>query len=105
MKAVYSVVIATLAGIIALAGSSQALAFIASPSLTGARINGVLPGSPAQRLGLEVGDVIVAIDNQPVRSQAEFHQLLANRNRVLLVVRDSRTGRFVQSEAYPRNGR
>jgi len=84
--------------------SGPASAFIAAPALTGARLNAVAAGGPAQRSGLEVGDVIVAIDGQPIRSAYDFSRLTANKARVSLVVRDVRSGRFLQTEAYPRRG-
>lgn len=84
--------------------SAPVSAFVAAPSLTGARLNAVATGSPAQRVGLEVGDVIVAIDGLPVRSADDFSRLTANKARVSLVLRDVRTGRFLQTEAYPRRG-
>ncbi len=36
------------------------------PVVEGARITLVLPGMPAERAGLRIGDVIMAIDNQPI---------------------------------------
>jgi serine protease Do len=36
------------------------------PSVSGAEVNGVEAGSPADRAGLQVGDVVVALDGQPV---------------------------------------
>lgn len=38
----------------------------------GAEIQSVTPGSPAEKAGLRVGDVIVAIGDNPVRNQIEF---------------------------------
>jgi predicted metalloprotease with PDZ domain len=41
---------------------------VVSPDEDGMRINAVTPGSPAARAGLRDGDVITAIDGQPVKS-------------------------------------
>ncbi len=50
----------------------------------GAVVSQVEPGSPAERAGLRPGDVVVAVDGEPVRSSAEL------RNRIGLVERGSR---------------
>jgi predicted metalloprotease with PDZ domain len=42
----------------------------------GVRILELVEGAPAQRDGLAVGDLVVAIDSQPVRSMAEMTELL-----------------------------
>jgi S1-C subfamily serine protease len=97
-------------GIVALALlgllGANAGAFVIAPALTGARVTAVWPGSPAQRIGLEPGDVIVAIDNQPVRTLAEFNRLVENSGRrVSLIIRNVRNGQLVQADAFPVNGR
>ena len=97
-------------GIIAIAVLSilgtEAGAFVVAPALTGARVTAVWPGSPAQRIGLEAGDVIVAIDNQPVRTIADFNRLVENSGRrVSLIIRNVRNGQLVQTNAFPVNGR
>ena len=47
-------------------------------SNNGATINVVGPGTPAQLAGLQVGDVINSVDNEPVGSPEQFYELLAN---------------------------
>jgi serine protease Do len=42
------------------------------PGITGALVNRVEPGKPAERAGLRNGDVIVEIDGKPVRSNREL---------------------------------
>jgi Do/DeqQ family serine protease len=58
-------------------------------------ISGVRPGSAAQEIGLEPGDVILRINNQPVADSDAFREALltARRGRsVLLLVRRGRYG-------------
>ncbi len=43
----------------------------------GAFVGGVNPGSPAERAGLKVGDVIVAVDGRPIASVDELSESLA----------------------------
>src|SRR5262249_48300643 len=53
----------------------------------------VAPGTPADRYGLQRGDVIVRIDNQTVRSQNEFNTLINNSGgSVTLLVRRGGNG-------------
>ena len=42
----------------------------------GAVISQVLPGSPADRAGLKSGDVVVSVDDRPVSSSADLHNLI-----------------------------
>jgi serine protease DegQ len=42
------------------------------PSTEGAIVAGVVPGGPAQTAGLRPGDVITAVDGQPVRTPEDF---------------------------------
>jgi serine protease Do len=42
------------------------------PEVTGALIGDVIPGSPAEKAGLEKGDIILGIDGKPVNSSAEL---------------------------------
>jgi S1-C subfamily serine protease len=44
----------------------------------GLRVEVVAPGTPAERFGLQRGDLIVRVDNQQVRSMAELNSVLAN---------------------------
>jgi glutaredoxin 3 len=46
----------------------------------GAFVGGVNPGSPAERAGLKVGDVIIAVDGTPVGSVDALSQALAAAN-------------------------
>jgi len=44
---------------------------------SGARVVGVVPGSQGEAAGFEVGDVIDEVAGRPVRSAADFHEILA----------------------------
>jgi Do/DeqQ family serine protease len=46
------------------------------PSLDGAIINNVQPGSPAERAGLREGDVVTTLNGRPIRSSAELRARL-----------------------------
>ncbi|RKY00582.1 MAG: hypothetical protein DRP54_05205 [Spirochaetes bacterium] len=63
---------------------------------TGVVIKDVYPGSPAQKAGLEPGDIIFRVGNVPVNSPDELSKLIQQASRegeVLLLVRDGRSGR------------
>jgi membrane-associated protease RseP (regulator of RpoE activity) len=45
--------------------------------LDGAYVGGVKSGSPAEKAGLKAGDVITALDGQPVRSAADVERIVA----------------------------
>ena len=47
------------------------------PSIAGASVEDFATGSPAERAGLEVGDVIVAVDGRPVTRVGELQRLIA----------------------------
>lgn len=47
------------------------------PSVAGAEITSVQPAQAADRAGIQMGDVVVAMNGEPVRSQAEFMEELA----------------------------
>jgi S1-C subfamily serine protease len=67
------------------------------PATEGMRLTAVVPGSPADIIGLERGDVIVKIDDQRMRSNADLISALRNaRGLVTLVVRKGRTDRLVR---------
>ncbi len=63
-------------------------------STRGAVIAQVVPGSPAERAGLKVGDVVTAVNGEPVRSAAQLRNrigLLRVGSRVTLeIIRDGR---------------
>ena len=50
------------------------------PSRNGVLINSVVPNSPAQKAGLERGDVIVALNNRTVRDMDRFKEIMAKLN-------------------------
>jgi membrane-associated protease RseP (regulator of RpoE activity) len=68
----------------------------------GLLVTAVVPNSPAARLGLELGDMIVSVDGAPVHSGAD---LLFYLNAVYLQVIDVRTGWTNWMMVYPYYGR
>jgi S1-C subfamily serine protease len=65
------------------------------PVFGGLRITAVDPGSPAERIGLEVGDVIVQVNGRPIYVWADLQNALANsRGYLRMRVWDSRTGTY-----------
>ena len=50
--------------------------FYKLPVETGVLVVSVEKDSPAQAAGVEVGDVIIAFNDQPIASIADLHQLL-----------------------------
>ncbi|HEX4510288.1 MAG TPA: PDZ domain-containing protein, partial [Burkholderiaceae bacterium] len=65
------------------------------PEASGVRVMSVEPGSPAARVGVQEGDVIVGLDGVPIASVDALHQTLdasrVNRDCVLKVIRGVRT--------------
>ncbi|MGH7504599.1 MAG: trypsin-like peptidase domain-containing protein [Longimicrobiales bacterium] len=47
------------------------------PAVAGAEIVQVTPGSPAEKAGLELGDVVTAVDGAPVNESGDLMELLA----------------------------
>ena len=47
------------------------------PHKKGAIISQILQGSPAQKAGLRTGDVITEINNQPVKSSGDVHNIIS----------------------------
>jgi S1-C subfamily serine protease len=70
----------------------------------GVSILEVGPASPAKQIGLEVGDMIVAIDGIPIQTAESFRILTARGPSVILTVRDVRTGRYVEQTIKPTKG-
>ncbi|QIZ65871.1 PDZ domain-containing protein [Geobacillus subterraneus] len=65
-------------------------------------IVGVLPGSKAEKMGLQIGEIIMKANGVPVRTEAEFYEAL-QRNRAfckLDVVGHNGEVRFVQGALY-----
>ena len=50
-------------------------------NLEGARVSQVEPGLPAAKAGIELGDVIVSVDDHPIRDAGQLTALLAERYR------------------------
>jgi S1-C subfamily serine protease len=73
---------------------------------TGLQVMAVVPGSTAARQGIERGDIIVGVDGQAVRSQADLAYLIKAAGRVArLQVIDSRTGWQQEVLVYPQAGK
>jgi serine protease Do len=47
------------------------------PAITGAEITSVAPGTPADRAGLQLGDVVVNIEDDPIHTAAELQARVA----------------------------
>jgi serine protease Do len=65
-------------------------------SAQGVVIIRVAPGGPAERVGINEGDIIFRVGNQVVKDPEQFNQLvseLAETGRVMLLLRDVQTGR------------
>ncbi|MGQ9616235.1 MAG: DegQ family serine endoprotease [Spirochaetota bacterium] len=63
---------------------------------TGVIITDVISGSPAERAGLEVGDIIMRVGNDVVNEVKDFNEKVAKAAKsgeVLLLIRDGRSGR------------
>jgi membrane-associated protease RseP (regulator of RpoE activity) len=69
-------------------------------------VTGVLPGSPAQRAGIEPGDVIVSVNGMSIRTIQDLNNSLGFGVRFAnLGVIDVRTGWINQVMVYPVNGK
>jgi S1-C subfamily serine protease len=68
----------------------------------GAKVRSVMPGGPAERAGIQPGDVITAVGDQPVRDPAQLTQLV-ERNGVgrPMAVRIRRSGQVLQLQVTP----
>lgn len=67
------------------------------PVNEGMRLTAVVTGSPAEIIGLERGDVIVKIDDQRIRTNADLVSVLRNaRGLVTLVIRKGKNDRLVK---------
>lgn len=84
---------------------SSAEAFVVAPKMAGAKITEVTANSAAAKVGLEVNDVIVAIDGKPVRTMEEYNKLMEGTKRVTLTVKDGRKAGFSKVEVPVNNGR
>lgn len=59
----------------------------------GMHVTGVVPGSMAQWLGLEAGDVILRVNNRNLNCEHDLEEALQGADRVRLLVQDVRSGR------------
>jgi membrane-associated protease RseP (regulator of RpoE activity) len=72
----------------------------------GLQVTQVVPWSPAARLGIEAGDIIVAVNGQSTRTMADLNRLLARSLRpARLSIIDGNTGLMNQVLVQPINGR
>ena len=70
------------------------------PATDGMRLTSVVPGSPADAIGLARGDIILKIDDQRTRTNAELANALRNaRGLVTLTVRKADTRAIVKLDA------
>ena len=63
----------------------------------GVIITDIVPGSPAEKIGLEKGDVIFRVNNTPVNDPKTFQSVIsqaAKEGGAVLLVRDVRSGRI-----------
>jgi hypothetical protein len=62
----------------------------------GLRINSVVPGSPAQRSGLEAGDIVISANQKPMNQQKSLTMAVAESDGQLnLILRNVRNGQSV----------
>jgi hypothetical protein len=54
--------------------------FFKSTATGGAQLEAVLPGTPADKAGLRVGDVVIEADGRPIGSQIDFAVVLFGKN-------------------------
>lgn len=82
--------------------SEQQLPFYFSKRENGVLILGIIPYSPAEKMGLEVGEIITKVNGTAVSSEQELYEALqSNRAHCKLEVLDSRDQiRFVQRALY-----
>ncbi|MEM9587442.1 MAG: PDZ domain-containing protein [Planctomycetota bacterium] len=89
------------------ATASRVSTFIAppnqpSPQRYGLRVNQVVPGSPAARIGLEPGDILVSGNYQPISCKRDLLRVLGSSGGQLqLTVINVRNGQPTQLVAYP----
>lgn len=68
----------------------------------GINVLAVIPGSPADRIGIEAGETIKKVNAQPIHDEAAFYQYLQSSGAFfkLEVLDDAGESRFVQSALY-----
>ncbi|RKY61326.1 MAG: RIP metalloprotease RseP [Candidatus Latescibacterota bacterium] len=63
-----------------------------------ARVGSVVPGSPAERAGIQPGDVIIAVDGQEVEDWHGMRELVRSRPGMTVPVRWRRDDQFLEAE-------
>lgn len=77
--------------------SQHKLGIYATFTARGAVVRGVEPGSPAERFGLEPGDVVLSVNGAPVFNQSSYLQAMMDSGGfVRLRVRNVRDGGIVR---------
>ena len=73
-----------------------------TPDPTGLKVLGIIPGTPADRLGLLVGEKIIKVNGHPIGNEQEFYQALQTNSAFCkLDIRDERGElRFAQRALY-----
>ncbi len=64
---------------------------------TGVVVTRVVPNSPAERTGIEPGDIIFQVGNRRILNSSEFHSLVADaakQGSVMFLLRDGKSGRI-----------
>jgi serine protease Do len=64
---------------------------------TGVVVTNVTPNSPAERTGIEPGDIIFQVGNRRILNSSEFNSLVASaaeQGSVMLLLRDGKSGRI-----------
>ena len=74
------------------------------PFVQGQRVTNVVPGSPAARAGLEIGDILIYGNNQPLTSKgALINAINRSGGHLQLQVRDVRTGQIRPLHTHPQS--
>lgn len=97
---VFAVAVAVLGGVVATAKAQPGPSYFLGVKYThnggdGVLITGVVPGSPAEKVGLENGDVILTVNGNAITGGFDFKRALDNSGGVArLRIRDCRTGQI-----------
>ncbi len=85
-----------------LSASGRRLGFSRAPAASGFELVAIVPGLGAQRAGLELGDVLLSVEGQPVREDADFDRIAQNfRRGVSVTIEVTRGDERRQFEVVP----